>query len=107
MSATTPVIIAACRTAIGNFGGALSTVSAPKLGSATIQGLLEKTGIKGDQVDEVILGNVLQAGIGQNPARQASLSAGLPETVPAMTINKGNECTIRRHKKKFASRSKT
>lgn len=82
------VIVAAGRTPLGNFGGALSTVPAHILGSTVIKSLLEKTGIKPDQVDELIFGQVLTAGSGQNPARQASIAAGLPETVPSMTINK-------------------
>jgi len=82
------VIVAAGRTAIGTFGGALSGIPASELGSIVIKRLLEKTGVAADQVDEVILGQVLTAGVGQNPARQAALGAGLPHTVPAMTINK-------------------
>ncbi|SFX37208.1 acetyl-CoA C-acetyltransferase [Marinospirillum alkaliphilum] len=82
------VIVAAGRTAIGSFGGSLASVPAHLLGATVIKGLLEKSGIKPEQVDEVILGQVLAAGCGQNPARQAVIHAGLPETVPAMTINK-------------------
>ena len=82
------VIVAAARTAIGTFGGSLASISAPKLGATVIKALLEKTGITPDSIDEVILGQVLTAGSGQNPARQAAIYAGLPETVPAMTINK-------------------
>ena len=82
------VIVAAGRTAVGSFGGSLSGIPATELGSIVIKGLLEKTGVAADQIDEVILGQVLTAGVGQNPARQAVLGAGLPETVPAMTINK-------------------
>ena len=82
------VIVAAKRTAIGSFGGGLSGLRADQLGTAVIQALLEDTGVAGDQIDEVVLGQVLTAGCGQNPARQAALRAGLPETVPAMTINK-------------------
>ncbi|MCP1674075.1 acetyl-CoA C-acetyltransferase [Natronocella acetinitrilica] len=82
------VIVAAGRSAIGAFGGALSTVPASTLGAQIIRGTLEKAGISPDQVDEVILGQVLTAAVGQNPARQASIAAGLPDTVPAMTINK-------------------
>jgi len=85
---STPVIMSACRTAIGNFGGALAKVSAPALGATAIQAALERAGVPKDRVDEVIMGNVLQAGLGQNPARQASILAGLPEAVPSMTINK-------------------
>lgn len=82
------VIVAAGRTAIGSFGGSLANVPAHELGATVIKGLLEKSGIKANQVDEVILGQVLTAGCGQNPARQALIAAGLAETIPAMTINK-------------------
>ena len=82
------VIVAATRTAIGSFQGALANIPAAELGAAVIRQLLAKTGLKGDQVDEVILGQVLTAGCGQNPARQASILAGLPHTVPALTLNK-------------------
>ncbi len=82
------VIIAAGRTAVGNFGGALASVSASTLGANVISGLVKKTGINPSSVDEVIMGHVLTAGLGQNTARQASIEAGLPESVPAMTINK-------------------
>lgn len=85
---TNVVIVAAGRTAIGKFGGALAKISAPELGAHVIKGLLEKTGVKGDQISEVILGQVLSAGSGQNPARQSVIKAGLPSSVPAMTINK-------------------
>ena len=82
------VIVAAGRTAIGTFGGSLANVAPHLLGATVIKGLLEQSGVSADQVDEVILGQVLTAGCGQNPARQASIHAGLPETTPAMTINK-------------------
>lgn len=82
------VIVSAVRTAIGNFNGTLKNISAPELGATVIQAALQKAGIAADQVDEVIMGNVLQAGVGQNPARQAAIKAGLPESVAAMTINK-------------------
>lgn len=88
MKQTEVVIVSAVRTAIGNFNGSLKNVSAPELGATAIKAALEKAGVKPDQVDEVIMGNVLQAGLGQNPARQASLKAGIPESVSAMTINK-------------------
>jgi acetyl-CoA C-acetyltransferase len=84
---TDVVIVAAGRTALGNFSGGLAKVSAPELGAVVIRGLLEKTGVKPEQVSEVILGNVLTAGLGQNPARQAVRRAGLPDAVPGMTIN--------------------
>jgi acetyl-CoA C-acetyltransferase len=82
------VIVSAVRTAIGNFMGSLSSLSATDLGSITIQAALERAGVDKAQVEDVILGNVLQADLGQNPARQAAMKAGLAETVPAMTINK-------------------
>jgi len=81
-------IVAAGRTAIGSFGGSLAGVPAPALGSSVIQGLLNRAKLSPDAIDEVILGQVLAAGSGQNPARQASITAGLPHTCPAMTINK-------------------
>ncbi|AOX99616.1 acetyl-CoA C-acetyltransferase [Jeongeupia sp. USM3] len=81
------VIVAAQRTALGNFGGALAKVAAPELGATVIRALLEKTGLAADQVSEVILGNVLTAGLGQNPARQALRLAGLPDATPGLTIN--------------------
>ncbi|WP_130899301.1 acetyl-CoA C-acetyltransferase [Pseudomonas sp. Sample_11] len=82
------VIVAATRTAIGSFQGSLANVSAVDLGAAVIRQLLEQTGLDGAQVDEVIMGQVLTAGAGQNPARQAAIRAGLPHAVPAMTLNK-------------------
>ncbi|WP_130903235.1 acetyl-CoA C-acetyltransferase [Pseudomonas sp. Sample_23] len=82
------VIVAATRTAIGSFQGSLANVSAVDLGAAVIRQLLEQTGLDGAQVDEVIMGQVLTAGAGQNPARQAATKAGLPHAVPAMTLNK-------------------
>ncbi len=82
------VIVAAGRTAVGTFGGALAALPATELGATVVKALLERTGIAPYQVDEVILGQVLTAGTGQNPARQTTLQAGLPVSVPAMTINK-------------------
>lgn len=82
------VIVAAGRTAIGSFGGTLSSLPAADLGATVVKGLLDSNNISPDQVDEVILGQVLTAGDGQNPARQTTLKAGLPDTTPAMTINK-------------------
>ncbi|WP_066060784.1 acetyl-CoA C-acetyltransferase [Neobacillus soli] len=82
------VIISAIRTALGTFNGSLKNVSAPELGATVIKGALEQAGVSPDQVDEVIMGNVLQAGLGQNPARQAAMKAGIPESVSSMTINK-------------------
>jgi len=85
---TEVVIVAAGRTAIGKFGGAISKIPAAELGAHVIRTLLARTGIRPEQVSEVIMGQVLTAGIGQNGARQASIKAGVPDTVPAMTINK-------------------
>ena len=85
---TSSYIIAACRTPIGRFLGGLSTTPAPQLGAVAIAEALRRAGVDGDRVDEVILGNVLQAGLGQAPARQAALAAGLPPKVPAVTVNK-------------------
>jgi len=82
------VIVAALRTPVGSFGGSLASLPATALGTAVVKGLLEKTGLAPEQIDEVILGQVLTAGVGQNPARQTTLNAGLPHKVPAMTINK-------------------
>ena len=82
------VIVSAVRTAIGSFGGALKDVSAADLGALVIKTAIEKAGVKGELVDEVVMGNVIQAGLGQNIARQAAVKAGLPVEVPAMTINK-------------------
>ena len=82
------VIVSAVRTAIGSFQGALKDVPATKLGAIVIEKALEKAGVSKDAVDEVIMGNVLQAGLGQNPARQATIQAGLPQSVSALTINK-------------------
>ena len=82
------VIVGAIRTPIGKFGGTLAKTPASELGAHIIKELLERSGVKGDQVSEVILGQVLTAGAGQNPARQAAIKAGLPDMVPAMTLNK-------------------
>ena len=82
------VIVSAKRTPIGKFMGGLSTVPAPKLGAIAIQGALTAAGLEASQVDEVYMGNVLQAGVGQAPARQAALMAGIADTVPCTTINK-------------------
>lgn len=82
------VIVGAARTAIGGFQGALAGVPAPKLGAAAIEGALKRAGVQPGQVLEVIMGNVLTAGEGQAPARQAAIYAGIPKSVPAMTINK-------------------
>lgn len=81
------VLAGACRTAIGTMGGALSTTPAPDLGTVVIKEALRRTGIKPEQIDEVYMGCVIQAGLGQNPARQAAVNAGIPVEVPATTIN--------------------
>ncbi|CAI1048286.1 MULTISPECIES: acetyl-CoA C-acetyltransferase [Serratia] len=82
------VIVAATRTPIGSFQGALASLSAVDLGTVVVKALLARSGVAAEQVDEVILGQVLTAGCGQNPARQTALNAGLPHSVPALTINK-------------------
>jgi len=81
-------IVSAVRTPIGSFGGSLSSVSATQLGAAAIKGALEKAGVKPEVIDEVFMGNVISSNLGQAPARQAALFAGLPNTVPCTTINK-------------------
>ncbi len=82
------VIVSAARTPIGSFLGALSTIPAPKLGASAIKGALEKINLKPEMVEEVLMGNVVQAGTGQAPARQAAIYAGIPNTVPCTTVNK-------------------
>ena len=82
------VIVSAVRTPIGSFMGTLSSISAPKLGAIAIEGALKKANIKPEMVDEVLMGNVVQAGTGQAPARQAAIYAGIPDSVPCTTINK-------------------
>ncbi|MGB4587829.1 MAG: acetyl-CoA C-acetyltransferase [Clostridiaceae bacterium] len=82
------VIVSAQRTAVGSFGGAFKNISAVELGTFAVKGALEKIGLSPDEVDEVILGNVLQAGLGQNVARQVSIHSGIPIEVPSLTINK-------------------
>lgn len=82
------VIVSAVRTPVGSYGGSLSAVRAPELGSVAIQGALEKAGVAPEAVDKVIMGNVLAAGLGQAPARQAAIYAGLPKSVSCLTINK-------------------
>ena len=81
-------IISAARTAIGSFNGTLASVPAPRLGAVAIKGVIKRAGIKVEDIDEVFMGNVLQAGIGQAPAKQAAIYAGIPEDVPCTTINK-------------------
>ncbi|WP_116140679.1 acetyl-CoA C-acetyltransferase [Trinickia diaoshuihuensis] len=85
---TDVVIVSAARTAVGKFGGSLAKIPAPELGATVVRAVLERAGVKPEQVSEVILGQVLTAGSGQNPARQALIKAGLPAAVPGMTINK-------------------
>jgi acetyl-CoA C-acetyltransferase len=82
------VIVAAARTAVGKFGGSLAKTAAPELGATVIKALLQRSGLSGEQIGEVILGQVLTAGSGQNPARQSVIKSGLPQGVPGMTINK-------------------
>ncbi|MCL7971145.1 MAG: acetyl-CoA C-acyltransferase, partial [marine benthic group bacterium] len=84
----TAVIVGAARLPTGRFLGGLSSLSAPELGARAIAGVVERSAIAPDDIEEVIMGNVVQAGVGQAPARQAALGAGLPDQVPAMTINK-------------------
>ncbi len=82
------VIVGAARTPIGSFLGSLAAVPAPRLGAVAIRAALERAGVAPAAVEEVVMGNVLQAGVGQAPARQAALFAGLPETTPCWTLNK-------------------
>ena len=84
---TTPVIVSAVRTPIGRFLGALSALTAPELGGTAIREAVARAGIPGEDIAEVIMGNVVQGGVGQAPARQATLKAGLPSHVSALTIN--------------------
>src|SRR5881628_204116 len=88
MSTGEVVILSGCRTPIGSFGGAFQDVSAVELGTLAVKEAVHRAGVRPDQVDEVILGCILQAGLGMNPARQCSIKAGLPESVPAHTVNK-------------------
>ena len=81
-------IVGAARTPIGKFGGSLAKTPASDLGALVIRKVLERAGVAPEQVSEVIMGQVLAAGVGQNPARQAAIRAGLPDMIPAMTINK-------------------
>ena len=88
MSPDDVVVLGGCRTPIGSFGGAFKDVSAVDLGAVAVKEAVRRSGARPDQVDEVILGCILQAGVGMNPARQASIRAGIPESVPAHTVNK-------------------
>jgi acetyl-CoA C-acetyltransferase len=83
-----PVIVSAARTPIGKFLGALSTLSAPELGAVAIRAALERGRVPVEEVEEVIMGNVVQGGVGQAPARQAAIKSGLPTSVSALTVNK-------------------
>ncbi len=82
------VILSAARTPIGSFGGALASLKAPELGGIAIKAALERAGVKPEQVEEVLMGNVLTAGVGQSPARQAAIGAGIPDSVPTLTVGK-------------------
>ncbi|HUR61078.1 MAG TPA: acetyl-CoA C-acetyltransferase [Candidatus Thermoplasmatota archaeon] len=86
--AETAVLVAGCRTPIGKFQGSLSSLKATELGAIVVREAVKRAGLSPEQVEEVILGNVLQAGLGQNPARAAALGAGIPESVPSFTVNK-------------------
>src|SRR5882762_9604067 len=88
MSDRDAYIVSACRTAIGEFLGGLSTLPAPELGAIAIREAVSRAGIQPGEVEEVLMGNVVQAGVGQAPARQAAIKAGIPNTVGAMTVNK-------------------
>ena len=81
------VIASAVRTAIGKFGGTLKDIRAPTLGSYVIKETIERSGLSNEDINEVIMGNVVSAGLGQNPARQAMLTADLPDSIPAFTVN--------------------
>src|SRR5678810_1435984 len=87
-SSRTAVIVSAARTPIGKFLGGLSTLTAPELGAQAIRATVQRAGVALDDIEEVIMGNVIQGGVGQAPARQAMLKAGIPASVSAMTINK-------------------
>ena len=83
-----PVIVSTARTAIGRFLGTLAPLAATELGARVVTEVVKRAGIEPGQVDEVVMGNVVGAGLGQNPARQAALGAGIPDNIPAMTVNK-------------------
>ena len=88
MNTTEAVILSGCRTPIGTFGGAFKDVPAVELATVAVREAVARAGVRPERVDEVVLGCVLQAGLGMNPARQATIRAGLPESVPAVTVNK-------------------
>src|SRR5712692_5784066 len=100
MTTETPVILSAVRTPIGKFQGGLAGFSAPELGAKAVAEAIRRAGLDSNQIDEAILGNVVQAGLGQNPARQAALKGGCAPRVAAMTINK--VCGHRRHARSAA-----
>ena len=81
-------IVSACRTAIGEFMGGLGSMTAPQLGAIAVRDAVRRAAIDPGQIDEVLMGNVVQAGVGQAPARQAAIHGGIPDSVPAMTVNK-------------------
>jgi len=81
-------IVGGVRTAVGRFNGSLAALNAIELGSEVIKEVIKRTSIRGEEAEEVIMGNVLQAGLGQNPARQAAIRGGLPENIPSFTVNK-------------------
>lgn len=83
-----PVIVGAVRTPIGKFLGTLASIPATRLGALVVSEVVKRAGIQADQVDEVLMGNVVSAGLGQNPARQAAIHGGIPDSVPATTVNK-------------------
>src|SRR2546429_3244885 len=88
LDATTPVILSACRTPVGKYLGGLAPIPAPRLGALVIKEAVRRAGVDAAAIDEVIMGNVLQGGEGQAPARQAAIHAGLPGTIPSLTVNK-------------------
>ncbi|MEK7248764.1 MAG: acetyl-CoA C-acyltransferase, partial [Chloroflexota bacterium] len=88
MSTNEVVLAGAVRTPIGTFNGAFADTAATQLGAIVIKEALARAGVQPDQVDEIIMGNVLSAGLGMNPARQAAIAAGIPDSVPATTVNK-------------------
>ena len=83
-----PVIVSAVRTPIGKFLGTLAGIQAQRLGAITVKEAVLRSGLKPERIDEVIMGNVVCAGLGQNPARQAAIFGGIPDTAPALTVNK-------------------
>src|ERR687884_624219 len=87
-TARTPVIVSAARTPIGKFLGSLAALQAPELGAVAVRAALQRSGVPADEIEEVIFGNVIQGGVGQAPARQTALKAGIPASVSAVTINK-------------------